>query len=75
MWEVVVASDPKLCRQYAVECGEMARKATNPGHKQLLSNLAQTWLSLAIELERTHTLLDAYPPEASEHSAGSRANR
>jgi hypothetical protein len=60
-----VASDPKLCRQYALECAEMAGKATNPSHKQLLSNLAQTWLSLAIELENSIALLDAYGPNAT----------
>ena len=56
--------DPKLCRQYAVECAELAGRAANPDHKRLLTNLSQTWLSLAVELERSHALLDAYPPEA-----------
>jgi hypothetical protein len=53
-----VAGDPKLCRQYALDCAEMARRASNPSHKQLFGNLAQTWLSLAIELERSIASLD-----------------
>ena len=55
--------DPKLCRQFALDCAEMARKASNPAHKQLLTNLAQTWLGLAIELERSIALLDKNPAE------------
>jgi len=58
--------DPKVCRQHALECAEMSARARNPEHKALLGNLAQTWLSLADELERAHTLLLAYPPDAAE---------
>jgi hypothetical protein len=47
----------------------MASRARNPDHKKILTNLAQTWLSLAIELDRSHALLDAYPePEAARPS-------
>jgi hypothetical protein len=58
-----MAGDPNECRRHAYDCAEMARKATNPEHKKTLTNLAQTWLGIAIELERSHALLDAYPPE------------
>jgi hypothetical protein len=64
-----MAGDPNQCRRYAHDCAEMARKATNPEHKKTLTNLAQTWLGIAIELERTHTLLDAYPPEPEPNNA------
>jgi hypothetical protein len=68
---VVVADDPKLCRQYAFDCAEMARKATNPDHKKLFGNLAQTWLNLATELERSIALLDddqSQPEGTSGHA-------
>jgi hypothetical protein len=61
--------DPKVCRQHAQECAEMAARAPNPEHKALLNGLAQTWLSLADELERAHTLLEAYPPDAPESAS------
>jgi hypothetical protein len=62
-----MAGDPKLCRQYALECAEMAARAVNPEHKRLLTNLAQTWLATAIELENSIALLDAYGPDTTDH--------
>jgi hypothetical protein len=53
--------DPKKCREHALQCAEMAQRARNPEHETTLTNLAQTWISLAVELERSHALLDAYP--------------
>jgi hypothetical protein len=50
--------DPRICREYASHCAEMAQRARNPEHKKTLTSLAQTWLSLAVELERSHALLD-----------------
>ena len=61
-----MSGDPKQCREYALQCANMASGATNPDHKQLLTNLAQSWLNLAIELERTHALVDAHPTEATD---------
>jgi hypothetical protein len=57
-----MSGDPNLCRKYALECAEMAARAVNPDHKRLLTNLAQTWLATAIELENSIALLDAYGP-------------
>jgi hypothetical protein len=67
--EGAMAGDPKVCRQHALECAEMAARAPNPEHKALLNGLARTWLSLAEELERAHTLLEAYPPDASDSAS------
>ena len=53
--------DPKQCREYALHCAEMAQRARNLEHKRTLTDLAQTWLNLAIELERTHALVDDFP--------------
>ena len=55
--------DPKVCRERALECAELAARARNPEHKAMLDRLAQTWLSLADELERAHALLKAYPSD------------
>ena len=56
--------DPMECRQHAEQCAAMARQASNPAHKETLTELAQTWLSLAIEHERGCALLDAYPADS-----------
>jgi hypothetical protein len=53
--------DPKQCREYAHQCAEMAQRARNPEHRKTLTQLAQAWLGVAAELERSQTLLDAYP--------------
>jgi hypothetical protein len=60
--------DPNVCRERARECAELAARARNPEHKAMLDRLAQTWLSLADELERAHALLKAYPPDDSDGS-------
>jgi hypothetical protein len=57
-----VAGDPKQCREYALQCSELARKAKNPAHKQMLNDLAQTWFSLAHDIEHSRAVLDSYPP-------------
>ena len=62
--------DPMVCRQHALACAGMAERARNPGHKAMLNNLAQTWLSLADELERAEALLEAYPPQATDGAGG-----
>jgi hypothetical protein len=59
---MVMPGDPKQCREHAKKCADMASKATNPQHKQLLTNLAQSWTKIALELERSLALMDAYPP-------------
>jgi hypothetical protein len=59
--------DPRQCREHAHACAEMARKAKNPGHRQMLENLAHTWLSLANEIERSDALVETYPPDGTNH--------
>ena len=61
--EAVVSGDPKKCREHALHCAEMAKRARNPEHKKTLTNLAQTWINLAMELEQSHALLDVYPEQ------------
>jgi hypothetical protein len=67
--EIVMTGDPTQCRDYAAQCSEMAAKARNPEHKRMLTNLAQSWLSIANELESSRALLDAYPPRGEGAAA------
>jgi hypothetical protein len=48
--------DPKTCREHAEQCAELARQARLPQHQQTLSHLAQSWASLALEIERNSSL-------------------
>jgi hypothetical protein len=57
-----VPGDPDECRAHAKKCADMASRATNPQHKQLLTNLAQSWTKIALDLERNQALMEAYPP-------------
>jgi hypothetical protein len=50
--------DPKRCRLNAMRCAELARDAKAPELKNTLLDLSQTWVKLAIELERTIAILD-----------------
>jgi len=65
-----VPGDPTLCRQYARECTHMAERTVNPDHRQVLTNLAQSWLSLAHELERSATVLEVAPAAAVPAARG-----
>jgi len=51
-------ADPKDCKTRAMRCAELANVTTEPRLRQLLFEMAGTWLKLAMELERTHALLD-----------------
>jgi hypothetical protein len=61
--------DPNQCRAHAKNCADMASKTTNPQHKQLLTNLAQSWTRIALELERNWALMEAYPPRRAGDGA------
>ena len=52
------AADPLDCRDHADRCITLAQSASRPELKASLMELATTWTKLAIELERTHALLD-----------------
>jgi hypothetical protein len=61
--------DPSECRAHAKKCAEMASRATNPQHKQLLTNLAQSWTKIALDLEQSQALMEAYPPAQARNGA------
>ena len=66
--------DAKECREHALECMELARTARTPEHKQLLTNLAQSWLNVAAEIERTKALLNEHgTPDTVYYGTGASA--
>jgi len=53
--------DPRECRQHALECVRLAQTA-----RTIWSDLAQTWLRFASDLEANENLLDEWgKPKAS----------
>jgi hypothetical protein len=64
-------TDPKKCRERALECIELARNAKTPQQKQALTDIAQSWINLASDIERTTELLDGHPPPANDGSVTS----
>ena len=60
--------EPRECRQNAMRCAELAHSAKTIELKQTLIELSRNWMKLAIELERTHALLDEYPPPSKKHA-------
>lgn len=58
--------DPRECREHALACMELVRTARTPDHKLLLTNLAQSWINCAAEIERAQALL----AEDGEHGNG-----
>jgi hypothetical protein len=76
--------DPKECREHAKRCLQLAHKATNPVLKESLSDIAQTWMRLATDIEATKRLLDTWgdpsfptrciPGLAAETAAGAKTS-
>jgi hypothetical protein len=60
--------DPKRCREHAKRCWALAWQTTNPVLKESLTDAAQRWAVLAVELETIHSLLGAL--EEPEKKAG-----
>jgi len=60
-----MTGNPKECRKRASQCADLAHDAKTPDLKNLLIDLSRNWLKLAIELERTHALLDEYADPAT----------
>ena len=52
--------DPEECRQHAKQCWALASETKNPDLKESLTDLAQRWARLAIDLETTLKLLEQW---------------
>ena len=50
--------DPKQCRMHALRCAELAAKARTAQLRATFLGLSRQWEKFALELERTHALLD-----------------
>ena len=61
--------DPKECRQHALTCVRLAQTSAYPQAREQFANLAQTWLRLAADLEKTLTLIDD-PDEEPDRLTG-----
>jgi len=53
-----MASDPKQYRRNAWRCIELANDSRAPELRRTLFDLSETWLKLAVEIERNHVLMD-----------------
>ena len=42
-----MGTDPKICREHALRCTELAERATDQTLKAVLSELAERWLKAA----------------------------
>ena len=50
--------DPKVCREHAKTCLELAVHATRPDAREVFEDLARTWLKIACDLESSAMLFD-----------------
>jgi hypothetical protein len=55
--------DPKECRQHALTCVRLAQTSASPQARERFASLANTWLRLAEDLERTLALLGTFDDE------------
>jgi hypothetical protein len=55
--------DPKECRQHALTCARLAQTSASPQARERFASLANTWLRLAEDLERTFALLETFENE------------
>jgi hypothetical protein len=58
--------DPKECSKNAFRCRKLAERATTAKAKEIFSSLATTWLKVAVELEKSHALMDDLSPSTAD---------
>ena len=39
-------------RQFAVDCGHWAERASDPSHRQTMLNVANMWMNVALAIDR-----------------------
>ena len=67
-----VPGDPNECRMHARECLRLAESASKEAARETFSKLANTWLSLAAELERNQALLETWGVNSDTRPTASR---
>ena len=60
-----MAASPKEFREFAEECLRWADETNSDRHRQVLQEMAKTWMQAALQLERGLALLDD-PPRTSK---------
>jgi uncharacterized membrane protein len=51
-------TSPNDYRQFAMDCLRWADRTSNPVHKQIMHDLARTWMRTAVMVERSLALVD-----------------
>ena len=62
--------DPEECRAHAKRCWALAAETKNPDLRDSLTDLAQRWARLAIDLEKTLQLLEEWSEPGDEERTG-----
>jgi hypothetical protein len=57
-----MAASPKEFREFAQECSRWADETQSERHRQVLRELAATWMQAALQLERSLALIDDSTP-------------
>ena len=61
--ERIMAASPKEFREFAQECLRWADETKSERHRQVLREMAKTWMQAALQLERSLALIDdSVPP-------------
>jgi hypothetical protein len=53
-----MAASPQEFREFAQECLRWADETKSEGHRQVLREMAGTWMQAALQLERSLALID-----------------
>jgi hypothetical protein len=63
-----MAASPKEFREFAEECLRWADETKSERHRQVLLDMAKTWMQAALQLERSLALIDddLTPPRRSQ---------
>ena len=61
-----MASDANMCRDQASKCARLAGDTTNHDLKRELLRMSESWLAMAVGLERAHGAASAHPTATPE---------
>ena len=57
-----MSSSPKEYREFGQECLRWADETRSERHRQVLLEIAKTWMQAALEVERSWALMEDAPP-------------
>ena len=57
-----MTASPKEFREFAQECLRWADQTRSEQHREVLLEMAKTWMQAALEVERSWGLMDDKPP-------------